>query len=149
MPNSSLVKIGESTFEECTMESIEIPSFIEEIRKWAFANSKVKIVVLPSNLIKNRAFADSNVKSVVFLPDSKLRKIEQGASKGYALDAIDILSTVEVIEEAAFENCDHLRSTVIKGASKHRKIHPSAFRGCASLESHPSIGTESAKSIAQ
>ena len=47
--------IGESASRRCALESIDIPSSDEEIG--------------------DRAYANSNVKSVVFSPDSKLRKI--------------------------------------------------------------------------
>jgi len=106
--------IGKYVFDGCALDSIDIPSSVEEIRE--------------------RAFANSNVKNVVFSPDSKLRKIGKEAFQGCALEVIDIPSSVEIIEEAAFENCVQLRSVFLPSDSKRRKISPNAFRGCDSLK---------------
>ena len=55
--------------------------------------------------LEEGAFAESNVKSVLFAPDSKWRKIGKGVFERCVLEAIDIPSSVETIEEAAFKGC--------------------------------------------
>jgi len=74
------------------------------------------------------------VRSVVFSPDSKLRKIGKGAFRGCALETICIPSSVENIDDEAFRKCDQLKSVVFMADSQLQVISFNAFEGCLNLQ---------------
>ena len=161
-PNSQLEMIGKGAFGSCSnLFSFTVPSSVKEIGESAFYNSnlhsiyfelnskltkfsrnlfqfctKLQLISIPANVeeIDAKAFANSNVNSVLFAPDSKLRKIGKKAFLGCALGTICIPSSVESIEDGAFEDCAQLTSVVIPADSRLQMISSSAFEGCLNLQ---------------
>ena len=132
---SSVKEIGDEAFSNGGFQSISfgLNSKLERISSSSFENcSKLMLIEIPANVkeVDEETFAKSNVKSVVFAPDSKLRKIARGAFQRCALETICIPSSVEIIENTAFADCNQLTSVLIEGNSKLKRVSPSAFHGC-------------------
>ena len=81
--------------------------------------------------IGKKTFYRSGVKSVLFAPDSRLKKMEKRAFKKCALKTICIPSSVEMIGNSAFEDCT---SVLFESDSKLRRVPPSAFQGCTKVQ---------------
>jgi len=113
MPNSRLTTIGMNAFQDCArLISIALPSTLKIIEGYSFSGClNLTYVEISSSVevIKEGAFANSNANRVLFSPDSKLKKIEKGASDGCGLEAIAIPSSVEMLDEAALEPRFQLR----------------------------------------
>jgi len=85
--------------------------------------------------IGREAFADSNVKSFVFSPESKLKRIGNQAFQKCAVETICIPSSVEIIENFAFEDCSQLMCVLFECDSKLKRVSSNAFQGCSKV--HP------------
>lgn len=85
------------------------------------------------NTFRNEA-VDSVAPEHYYIPNGVTRITKrQFANKDY-LKVITIPSSVEVIEESAFEGCDNLTTVLFAEGSKLRVIEAKAFTQCHSLE---------------
>ena len=89
--NSSLVEIGQSSFEGTNLNSITIPSAVEEIGEYAFRDT-------------------TQLANVNFANNSQLYFIDYGAFKGTGLSTITIPPMVNNIDRNAFIDTSYLSS---------------------------------------
>lgn len=105
---SRLFSIGEDAFSDTPLTSIEIPASVERIGK--------------------RAFANSQIESIIFHKGSKLQIIE-GTKAGErnldgvfsnckSLKSIEIPANVHTIKSAAFKGCTALKTVTFETGSK-------------------------------
>lgn len=142
MPDSKLRLIRYWAFEDSLIESITIPSQVEEILEGCFAGCKnlksivfsnnshlhefskdlfkdsgLESITIPSNInkISQNSFVNCiKLENVYFAPNSNLRIIEYGAFENTALKSICIPSSVIDIKESAFKNCSNLKLKMIQ-----------------------------------
>lgn len=106
-----VTKIGDKAFQNCqNVNSVIVPDSVTEIGSYAFANSSLKSISLPSTIetIKYYCFARS-----------------------YSLLSIDIPNSVITIEDCAFLNCSSLTS--VNMTNSVEALGSSAFAVCYSL----------------
>lgn len=106
--DSKLIIIGSYAFNLSTLETISIPSSVEQIQSGAFSIcEKLKEVKIPN--------------------ESKLRKISNCAFSRCPIEKIFIPPSVIRISRSAFENCSYLKEVHIPPDSKLEKIKSYAF----------------------
>ena len=134
--NEGLRKIGEGAFHQCvSLESINIPSTVTVIGSRVFIDCKLQSIAIPSsvNEICCHTFSscDSLTEAVI---NEGPTSIESWAfSNCKALQSITIPSTVTEIGKCAFQYCNNLREVVLNDGIK--KIKGQSFHECTSLES--------------
>lgn len=76
-----------------------------------------------------------NLESFTFHKDCKMTKIPKRFFKNCtSLKSIDLPSTIEIIDESAFEGCDNLATITFFGESPSLKyVNDKAFKGCVTL----------------
>lgn len=127
----SLESIGEYAFYNSALKQVVIPSKVGTIASYSFANSDgVERIQLPNELrsIGYNAFYSCDNLKTVNLPDS-LTELGSGAfSYAYKLESITIPSKLKLISNNAFKNCTSLKNvTFQKGLET---IGDAAFSGC-------------------
>ena len=107
-----VIKIGIRAFSDKKLESITIPSNIDEIKGRAFENNTLKHIELPKNLeiIETCAFSENQLTQIEF-PET-LTKINHGAFKKNKLKEVYIPDSVAYIGEYAF-NANQIESASI------------------------------------
>ena len=90
-----------------------IPSYVDEIRGYAFADSNITSITIPDLVITIRAYAFSNCNNLTTLTISKNSQLGS-------------------IETCAFNRCSKLESIYIP--SGVNSIGSSAFSGCSKLK---------------
>lgn len=75
----------------------------------------------------------SNLKSITFHKDSKLKRIGKFSFFSTALESVDIPSNVEKIGDHAFFGCRNLRSVKYQGDKRLIRIGKDAFSNCHEL----------------
>ena len=124
----SVTSIGSSAFAGCIeLSSITIPAAVTSIASSAFGNCNLltEINVAADNAAYSSAdgvLLDKNQKKLIFCPRGK-----QGS--------YEIPSTVESIEQSAFNQCKKLTSVTAAEGSKLTTIYRDAFLYCSALES--------------
>ena len=124
----SVTSIGSSAFAGCIeLSSITIPAAVTSIASSAFGNCNLltEINVAADNSSYSSAdgvLLDKNQKKLIFCPRGK-----QGS--------YEIPSTVESIEQSAFNQCKKLTSVTAAEGSKLTTIYRDAFLYCSALES--------------
>lgn len=136
--DGSVTAIGYNAFAGCTaLTDIEIPHTVTQIGNYAFANTGLTEITLPSSLTAKSissmgsAFKNCNrLKSVVI--EEGVKVIGENMFNGCAsLTEIVIPDSVTAIGAAAFNNCSSLiRITLGKNLTK---IESRAFEGCNHL----------------
>lgn len=119
--------------------NIKIPSTYEgkpvtEIANYAFMNSNISTLEMPSSITKIGDLAFENCKYLYKITlSSQLESIGTYCfSKCSELSEIKIPNSVTFIGESAFEQCNKL--SYVKLSSKITTIEPGTFIGCSSLE---------------
>ena len=111
---NGVTSIGYGAFEECSLQSIEIPASVTTIGYSAFGEC-------------------DSLESVTFIGGSKLTSIGDNAFQGCGnLGSIEIPSSVTSIGAGAFWSCDSLKSIEIPKSVKTIGDH--AFEVCDILE---------------
>lgn len=103
-----------------------------------YDNKLITSVVVPSSveLIGDASFFKcSNLRSVTFKKNSRLKRIEEWAFKETAISHLIIPSSVEIIESSAFEDCNNLALVLFEKNSKLKNIGPVAFASTKNLKS--------------
>lgn len=113
-------------------ETYTVPEGVKRIKRYAFANCKIKKVILPESLeeIEECAFYNAaSLESVEF--NEGLRVIGMHAFSGCDLRSVKLPESLRVIKENAFEDNTELSEiTIPENVSK--LYHP--FGGCLSLK---------------
>ena len=116
-------------------EDFTIPDgkYITNIPKHAFEGAGVKHVHIPNFItrIDSFAFAGSDLESITFDEDSKLKRIGAGAFKDSRLEAINLPKSVTDIRGYAFENTKLREFTLPPMISE---IPEGMLSGCKKLE---------------
>ncbi len=116
-----ITKIGEYAFYDCDgLTEITIPDSVTEIGDDVFALcSTLKSIMIPASVesIGNRAFMYSNLKEVIFAPESQLKSIGSSAFFDCNLTAFTVPKGVISIGSDAFEGCDNLVSVTFEEPS--------------------------------
>ena len=107
-----VIKIGIRAFSNRKLESITIPSNVNEIKGRAFENNKLKYIELPENLeiIETCAFSENQLAQIEF--PQTLTKINHGAFKKNKLKEVHIPDSLTYIGEYAF-NANQIESASI------------------------------------
>ncbi len=135
--NCKLKTIGEKAFYlNEKLSDIEFPESLEEIGANAFNGCDgLNEIVLPKSLksIADGAFMDCSGMTKVTISEGT-KTIGENAFSENSLVEVNIPSTVEVIQESAFETCTNLETVNINTVDcKLTKIGESAFHDCGSL----------------
>lgn len=142
-------------FENCTsLAKIEIPSNVTTIAAGAFRGCRaLTSIAIPASVetIEALAFHDSNLKTITFGKDSRLKSIGgdkwdytyQGAFYACPLISITIPASVEKIGNTAFVDCTNLTTVIFEKNSKLVAIEgeydtyygnaTGTFNGCTAL----------------
>ena len=113
-------------------ETYTVPEGVKRIKRYAFANCKIKKVILPESLeeIEDYAFSHAaSLESVEF--NEGLRVIGMSAFSGCDLRSVKLPESLKKIEEYAFEDNTELNEITIP--ENVSKLY-SPFGGCTSLK---------------
>lgn len=142
--NSGAYYIFEKAFyNEKALTGVTLPEgAIREIGDSAFAESGIKKITFPSDLITIGAGSFENcvsLSSVTFDVNSsggsEIQNIESNAFKGcIRLTSIELPKSLKTIGGAAFEGCSQLRNVDFAKDCNLVKIDGHAFDGCADLK---------------
>ena len=132
--NSNVSHIGFEAFNDCNLESIEIPDKVTEILEWTFHGCKnLKNVVLGKGCISilENAFGNTAIENIT-IPES-VKHIGPNAFRNCsALCSVSLPKDLECIEMFAFAECVNLKSITIPG--NVTEIKPHTFWNCNNLE---------------
>lgn len=112
------------------LNTVTIPSFIEQISSYAFSNSLIEYILIPSNVTQICEFAFQNctkLKNIEFQENSKLEIIYDHAFTHTSIKNILIPSHVTKIGELAFSSCEKLQKVEISNNSELEIIEKNAF----------------------
>ena len=125
-------------FSNSKLTQVAIPSSIKEMGDYAFANSNLlRTVNFPNNLksISSNAFINCSALSNVTIPESVTTIGSWAFNNCDALTKITIPASVSEIQSRAFEGCDSLKEVVFSARSDDQTIiiGKAAFNECKSL----------------
>lgn len=124
--------IGERAFEGCEiLEQIIWPSSLETIGNYAFPNTVISKLELPSSLtsIGEAAFSGCKHLTEIHLPSSLKSTAKYLFSGCSSLQRVSISSGMETIEQNTFKGCTSLTEIVLPETL--HEIKESAFEGCS------------------
>lgn len=130
-------EFDELVFVSKGITKVTIPSIIKIISTRSFAQTRIKNIFIPSNVIKICAGAFENckqMKQVEFAHDSQINIIEDGLFSFLPIDNINIPSNVIEIGKYSFNFCRNLKSVLIPYECKLEIIREGAFTN-SSIES--------------
>ena len=133
-----------STFRQLTLNSITLPSSVEQINHGAFHGcSSLESITIPSSVtnIGEYVFMScKKLKVVTFQPPHQLQTIGQGVfSYCYALERIKIPPTVLEIGASSFKECKNLKEVDLCGGSPniHVNVHLTFAQNWSTVLSFP------------
>ena len=131
--NEDIARVGDNAFEDCEMETIELPNTLRYIGTEAFAYCpNLKFIQIPDGVtyLRARTFEHCTSLKEIILPDS-IKEIKPMCFRGCrSLTSIRIPSNVVSIMRDTFENCENLREISL---NKVVDTYP-AFDGCVNLK---------------
>ena len=140
----SVTEIGSYAFCESSIESIELPSSLIVIEAGAFANSNIKFEgnTLPNDLriIGDYAFSGSNGIEEIYIPDSVVDIAECAFEGCVNLKKVRMSSNVKLIASNAFAFCPFLEEFIWDADVK--LIADYAFYNCKALKNFNFAGVE-------
>ena len=106
---------------------------MKEIQEYAFAESDIEKITLPSTLkiIGKGAFSGCTKLSSITIPDG-VRRIEEKAFEECGLEEVDLSRQLKFIGKKAFSYCIYLKKVNLPEGN-HPKIGTEAFAGCKEL----------------
>ena len=129
--NDGITTVGQNAFSECTyLTKVKFPSSLKEIKQYAFSQSGLISIDVPSSttVIKEFAFHGcSNLQSATFASAAKLESIEKSAFKGTSLETITFPSSLKTIGESAFMSTSKLSSISFSTTGLLETIEDNAF----------------------
>ena len=132
-PNSKLETIGDSAFKCCSnLKKVEKlhESHIKNIGSYAFYNTQIESILIPSSVIKIGSFAFYGCRQLeqfIIQPNSILETIQSYAFYCTSVKSISIPSSVTIIGESAFSSCSKLEKVEILPDSHLKTMGRSAF----------------------
>ena len=130
-----VTSIGEKAFESCSeLRAVTIPASVTTIRSYAFRNSGLTSIVIPSSVhsVEKYAFFEChNLENAII--SNRLKSIDFYVFGRCGLTSVTIPESVTSIENSAFFYCSRLDSITIPGSVT--TIGGQAFKGCSSLSS--------------
>lgn len=114
--NQGLEEIGESTFNQTQITSLDFPSSLKKIGEQAFANSNISEIKIPENIdkIEDKCFDGSSLKSVIIEKgNSPLTLGEYCFGENYSYISYLSISRDLLIENNKFGNYSNLNSIVL------------------------------------
>lgn len=135
---SALKFVGDYTFSESSVESVTLPSGVEEIGYSAFASTEIREITIPASVKKLNDFAFSSPKleSIVFEPRDTMIEYHYAPFAETAITSFDFNECYfdgDTVPDQFFTGCGNLTSVTL--TDKITKVGPSAFYSCYSLES--------------
>ena len=134
LPDGAVVKdnilLG---YKGSVKKDLVIGKNVSKIASYAFSNSAINCVTVPSNVkhIGSYAFSDCQYLNYASFPNS-INKIEKGTFYNCGnLKEFSFPSSVKLIEESAFENCEQMKISAYPMSVE--RIGKSAFKGCKKL----------------
>lgn len=154
LPNT-LTTIGKEMFYNSTLKTVVIPARVETIETNAFSYTALTSIEIPASVetIEATAFQGcSELTTVTFEKDSKLKTIGRYSYSNCPITSIEIPASVETIEAEAFYGCSKLTTVTFEKGSKLKTIgggcsvnyyYYGAFSDCpiASIEIPASVET--------
>ncbi len=141
---SSVEKIGEQAFVDCdTLESIDIPDSVEQMKAWAFFGcTGLKQVNFPQNLkyIGMDCFTGCSSLESIVIPEGVTQLAPGAFMHCSSLKSVELPSTLIGIYEQAFAQCINLTKITIP--QKVKVIAYGAFLGCNNLKNIYYPGTK-------
>lgn len=138
---SKLKRIGTWAFFNTGLESLRLPTSLETLGSAAFReNNKLKTVTVAasSKLKKIDAgafYSNTNLESFTFEGTTALETIGQQAFMGATkLKKFNIPASVKSIESAAFEGTSSMKEVTFAAPAQITKITEGAFQGASALE---------------
>ena len=133
---SNVKEIGYSTFAYCTsLTTLNLPASLKTIGEDCFtecsALNKVDFGGLEN--VSSSAFKGCSINEANF-SSSKIRTIGIHAFNGNALKELVLPSSLETLQDCAFQNCADLLSVVIPNDAPINLIGERAFKLCSSLK---------------
>lgn len=136
-----LKRIGSYAFFASPANEINLSDLVslESIEEGAFSyiqNAKNFEISIADAVVTlgNKAFANSSLKNISFQNTSLLKNIGDGVFQGcYALQAINLPSSLENISNNAFNGCNALRSVSLAIDGNLKSIGTYAFNNCNAL----------------
>lgn len=135
---ATVIRIEDNAFDSCGTKdglTVELPASVIYIGPWAFNNSGLTSVAIPSSVtaIESSTFANCVDLASVTLPGS-ITKIDNEAFKSCtALTAISLPAGITLIGERAFAGCSAL--TAIALPESVLEIKEGTFQACTLLSS--------------
>ena len=127
-----------------SLKKLVIPEGVTKIESYAFAETQIESVTLPSSLvyIGHGAFDwCENLQSVNFAQSGNLEEIDEYAfASCYSLKEVKIPKSVNYLRLGAFSNCSSLNKVSLYESVQIVKAE--AFWGCDSLKSVTVIGSK-------
>lgn len=133
IPNG-ILQIGDSAFENNTLETVILPESIIEIGKKAFSSCwRITSMCIPKNVevIGKGAFAYCTNLETVDLPDKVVLIDDEVFSGCRSLKSVTLSPDLQSINKDAFHGCTELESIVL--TDKISEIDSSAFGICDKL----------------
>lgn len=123
-PNTQLQTIGKMVFSFSSIIEIKIPKNVTEIGKKSLGYCDLTTIIFENgsrlqNIQKKLFDCDKHLKKVEIPVDSFLRVIEDNAFDFSPISELYLPSTVEKIEEKAFENIDDNTKIIISPNNQH------------------------------
>lgn len=126
--------IAEGAFYQCSdLQVVEIPEGVVGIGPWAFAETDLRNVTIPTSVkkIDEAAFCRCRMLEKANLLNG-VKEIARGAFSETALKEIIIPNSVMVVGESAFAYCTQLTNACLP--SNLEKVADYMFNGCTSLQ---------------
>ncbi len=128
-----MTALGISSFENLSLEEVNIPESVKRIDSYAFAyNDRLTTVQLPSGLysLSSGIFKECTALKTISLPE-KINSVEDNAFEGcISLTEILFPEGLEKLGRAAFSGCTSLNLAVF--GKEIKTIGDGAFYGCGS-----------------
>jgi hypothetical protein len=141
---SSVVVLGKSSFSACeSLESVffETGSRLEQIEELAFARSGLKSIEIPPRItfLDGSVFAGVSLTSLSIAPENRKFRVRESFLEDFegstihryfgSSRSIVLPSSVVVLGESSFRECNSIESVFLENGSRLRRIEESAFSG--------------------
>ena len=127
IPNSAFAGLSKLSW-------VKLPEGLQTIGQYAFQNTQIWSIVIPSSVteIGVFAFSGTRINKVTFAANSKLKTICNGAFYNCnSLSKIDVPNSVTVVGYAAFQDCSNLKEITFSDGMT--SIWDYTCSGCSAL----------------